>query len=66
MASPDHDTNPDGLEMGPYRLGYLIGQTLLYLEPPGKDIDQAGEFGEPKDFPIRDIPDMNHPEKGAI
>src|SRR5256885_3055738 len=41
----DHDADARRLEDAAERIGNLIGEPLLDLEPPRKDLDDAGNLG---------------------
>src|SRR5262245_6836918 len=50
----------DGLE----RLGDLLGETLLDLEAPREDVDDARDLREPDDAPVGDVGDVHAPVEG--
>lgn len=54
--------DPDALgcdvELEP--VGDLLGESLLDLEVPGEQLDDAGELGEPEDATVGDVADMGN------
>ena len=45
------------------RMGDLLGESLLDLQPPREDVDDPRELREPDDAPRRDIRDVDLPEE---
>src|ERR671914_550554 len=58
----DHDDDAARLEGRHQRVGDLAGHPLLHLRPPGVDVHQPGELGQPGDMPlfVGRVPHMRH------
>ena len=63
MIRLDHDADARRLEHAAERIGNLIGEPLLDLEPPRKDLDDAGNLGQPDDPPVGQIRDVRTAEE---
>ena len=55
MGRFDHDRDAFGLEHLVERLGDLVGQPFLELEPTGVGIDQPGKLGDADDAALRTV-----------
>ena len=58
-------TTPDarGLEHVHDRVGDLVGEPLLHLEPAGEDVHDAGHLGEADDLAVGDVGDVGPAEE---
>ena len=58
-------TTPDAgrLEHVHDRVGDLVGEPLLHLEPAGEDVHDAGHLGEAEDLAVGDVGDVGPAEE---
>ena len=54
---------PVGLQHVHDRVGDLVGQPLLHLQPPGEDVHDPGHLGEAQDLAVRDVGDVGPAEE---
>src|SRR5271156_4712157 len=62
MRRLDHHGDAARLQDAFDRVGDLRGQALLDLEPFGINLDDAGQFGDADDPPVRNIADPGAPD----
>ena len=63
MIGLDDDPDAEGFERRHQRVGDLIGQPFLHLEPTRKHVDEAGDLGQPDDFTVWQVGDVRFAEE---